>query len=332
MTNNGHSSSRSLDRILLISAIAALVVTAASYAGKAWWAFELFGHFRLQIAAGSLLILVCAAIRRQRAVAVAASLAAVCNIVPVWPYLWPAPPETIAGTGRYRLLICNVGKSNVEYQRLVDLIEREDADVVGLLEVDQTWVESLSASGSSANYDFQVLRPEEGAYGIALYSRLPVRETGASPYRRSGFQAAIVVELELPAATVNFALAHLMAPLGRTYAQLRNEQLADIVDLLHSSSNKDSILAGDLNITPWSPHYSALETGTGMVNAARGTGYRGTWPAWFAPIRIPIDHYLLSAGFQVARIRTGPDIGSDHLPLIVDIVVADNAHRVNSAK
>lgn len=332
MTDTGRFPSHSLDHILLTSVFAALAVTAASYVGEAWWVFELFTHFRLQIAAGSLLLLVWAALRRQRAVVFALSLVALGNLVPLRAYLWPAASVAMADTGQYRLLISNVSKGNVEYDRLLDLIESEQADVVGLLEVDWRWVAAIAESGSDANYAFQVLRPEDGAYGIALYSRLPMRERRTSPYTRSGIQTAIIVDLKLSGTTANFVLAHLMAPLGRPYARLRNEQLVDIIDLLQSSSNQQSILAGDLNITPWSPYYSALETGTGMVNAARGTGYGGTWPTWFAPMRIPIDHYLVSEGIRVTDIRTGPDIGSDHLPLIVDIVVVDNAHRVNSAE
>jgi endonuclease/exonuclease/phosphatase (EEP) superfamily protein YafD len=64
-----------------------------------------------------------------------------------------------------------------------------------------------------------------------------------------------------------------------------------------------------------------LEAGTGLVNATLESGLRPTWPTRPALARIPIDHFLLSDHLNVASIRTGPDIGSDHLPLILDLAV-----------
>ena len=39
------------------------------------------------------------------------------------------------------------------------------------------------------------------------------------------------------------------------------------------------------------------------------------------PLGIPIDQCLVSRGIQVANVRTGNDVGSDHLPLIVDLAI-----------
>jgi endonuclease/exonuclease/phosphatase (EEP) superfamily protein YafD len=44
-----------------------------------------------------------------------------------------------------------------------------------------------------------------------------------------------------------------------------------------------------------------------------------TWPADTSYARIAIDHLLVSDGIVVFDLHRGPDVGSDHLPLIVDI-------------
>jgi len=71
-----------------------------------------------------------------------------------------------------------------------------------------------------------------------------------------------------------------------------------------------------------------LEARTGLANAARGKTYQATWPSLAAILRILIGHCLLSNGLKVETIRIGRDIGSDHLPLILDIGIAGLA--VNS--
>ena len=41
--------------------------------------------------------------------------------------------------------------------------------------------------------------------------------------------------------------------------------------------------------------------------------------AQLGPLGIPIDHLLHSAELQIVDRRTGPDVGSDHRGLVVDI-------------
>jgi hypothetical protein len=44
------------------------------------------------------------------------------------------------------------------------------------------------------------------------------------------------------------------------------------------------------------------------------------WPTW-APsfLRVPIDHIFVSSSWRVIDRRLGPMVGSDHLPVLVDL-------------
>jgi endonuclease/exonuclease/phosphatase (EEP) superfamily protein YafD len=83
------------------------------------------------------------------------------------------------------------------------------------------------------------------------------------------------------------------------------------------------ILVGDLNTSLWSPYYAHLIRQTGLDNARRGFGLLPTWPAYmpWPFLMIPIDHCLVSPDIGVIKMRTGRNIGSDHLPIVVDMVV-----------
>ena len=81
------------------------------------------------------------------------------------------------------------------------------------------------------------------------------------------------------------------------------------------------LVLGDCNATPWNHTFVQLLASTGLQLATVG-GWRATWTTslpW--PLRIPIDHILCSPGIGVAATRLGPDLGSDHLPVIADLLV-----------
>jgi endonuclease/exonuclease/phosphatase (EEP) superfamily protein YafD len=307
-----------LDRYLLICVVAGFVVTVLSFFGAYSWLLELLTHFRLQVACGSALLLAAAALRRHPVVSAAAAITAAANLVFLLPYVWPQAQTARAAPHAIRILVANVGRKNEDYEAVRKLVASEHPDVVGLLETDRGWQHALS--DVSMQFPYRVLRPESGAYGILLYSRLPLQEVAGSPYRYGGVQTAISVVLDLLETRTTMVLAHLMAPMRPSLGRLRADQLADLARMFESDPNKGQILIGDLNITPWSPGYSILERHRGLANAALGKGYVGTWPTRPAFLRIPIDHCLVSDAFDVADLRAGPDIGSDHLPLIVDLV------------
>lgn len=305
-------------KIMSASILTATLVTLLSFLGQVLWVAELSTHFRMQLVVGTIVLCVLAAVFRQSKSALLAGVLAAVNLAYLIPYITPGPRDAQATPMSFRMLSVNVNLRNSNYGRLRDLITDLRPDIVGLSEVDRGWAEALR----ELDYPYRILRTEDGAYGLALFSRLPLRELEHSPYRQDGYQTAILAEVEIGGRETTFVFAHVRAPSSPAKTRLRNRQLEELATLFRADDHHDEILLGDLNITPWSPYYDVLESGTGIVNAARGIGYRPTWPAHPALLRIPIDHCLLSEGLNVVSIRTGPAIGSDHLPLIVDVSVA----------
>lgn len=76
---------------------------------------------------------------------------------------------------------------------------------------------------------------------------------------------------------------------------------------------------GDFNMTPWSPKFRQLVADSHLRDTVRGFGLQPTWPAGAPQFWIPIDHVLVSPDILVVDRRVGPDLGSDHYPVIVDI-------------
>ena len=75
-------------------------------------------------------------------------------------------------------------------------------------------------------------------------------------------------------------------------------------------------------MTPWSPYYKGMIRESGLKNARQGYGVKATWSGIPSPVAmLPLDHVLLSPEFAVRDFRVGPDIGSDHRPLVVEVAV-----------
>lgn len=314
-----------IDRWIWHATVAALGLTAASWLGGALWAMELLTHFRLQFVAGGLILVMAAVVCRRPAVIAMAGFVVVANSLPMLPYAVPraALAHAHVEEARIRILAANVRYRNQDYARALDLIEIENPDIVGLLEVNNAWIDGLAVLHET--YPYHVIWPEEGAHGLALFSRIPIEELGTSPYREGTQLTAISVATEFMERPVILTLAHLIAPTTPRRAAIRNRQIRTVAGTVRADQEPDTILIGDLNITPWSPHYSVLQQ-AGLDNAALGRGYVATWPTVAGSFGIPIDHVLLTNGFHVQQFRAGASFGSDHLPLVADVAIGATRH------
>ena len=57
----------------------------------------------------------------------------------------------------------------------------------------------------------------------------------------------------------------------------------------------------------------------GGSDTRAGFGVQPTFPASSWLVRIPIDHVLVSCSVGVTERRVERDVGSDHLPVVVDL-------------
>ena len=240
------------------------------------------------------------------------------NAAPV--FVGQGTPETRAPASdgdALRVTMANVWTSNRAHGRVLEWLRREDPDVIGLLEVDRRWVRSLAALRGTHPHGIE--HPLSNNFGIALYSRIPLDHVELRPLGHPDLKA-IVATLRWQDAPLAITLAHPVPPVGSGSARLRNEQLARLAELPREFPGSEFVLLGDLNTTPWSPFYARLERSSGLRNASRGHGYQPTWNSDSWPFALPIDHALLSKGLEPRAFRVGPDVGSDHRPLSLEIV------------
>ena len=278
------------------------------------FALQLFSHFRLQFLVVSLLLLLVFIAMRRRGYAGALFLVCLLNGSFIFPWYFDTQEH---GTGTdLTLLLANVLSSNSEFERLFDLLGEEEPDIIVLLEVSPDWLVELDALRSE--YPFSYAEARDGNFGIALFSRLPIKSAHHVDSPPFGYPT-INASLTIGEKSIHLVATHPMMPVTKSYFEARNEHLESLPGLLQEPA-RATILVGDLNTGMWEPNYRALEEATGLKNSRRGFGILPTWPTIMPIGMIPIDHVLVSEEIRVKDVRIGERIGSDHLPLIVTLV------------
>lgn len=300
-----------LDFFILGVGVASLL----GFLGRLDWTLDLFSHFRVQYLALHLLaLLVALGMRRPRSAWLAGGFV-IFHLWFIFPFYLPKP--TVSPTGPvYRLLSANVLRDNTEYERVLDLIQTTNPDLILLQEINQTWLDALTPL---ANYPYQITFPRDDYFGYAFFSKYPILQS-QNYHLQEGYYA-LIAEVQLDGQTLTFIGTHPPPPNWEGSAQRRNAQLKTIITLADQQPG-NVMVAGDMNITSWSPFFADAFANSPLIDSRLGFGLQPSWPMdrpFF--LHIPIDHVFTTASITVLHRETGPKIGSDHLPVILDFTI-----------
>lgn len=303
--------------LLSVPTLLLAAVSLAGFFGWLWWPLDLVANFRPHFAVAlALLSALLLLARRRRAAAITLVVGLVNATVVVPLFIAPgASGDPIGGT--LTVMTFNVHGLNDHYEEVIDQIAAEDPDVVFLHEATFLWEDALEAS--DLGYTMMSGRREPLDFGtIALIPE------GAA-FQSFGFAntepRAVEVLVDVSGERVRLLGVHPLSPSTERRAALRDAQMKFAREWAAASGER-TIVAGDLNATPWSYTFRRMERLGGLVNSQRGYGLELTFPAASSPIfQVSIDHVLHSDGLRVTDRRLGSPAGSDHLPVIVQMAL-----------
>lgn len=291
-----------------------------------WWFAELFTHFRAQGAvAGVALALLFFALSAPKRGALALVLA-VGHVVAVAPaYMSSGPGRDLVGVAdglpRFRLLSANVLTENTEHGAFLAFVRAEAPDALMVVEVGPEWARDLETLADL--FPVRRFEPREDNFGVAVLARDPRAVAEIVDCGPAGVPST---RLRLPVSgtdtVVTLLSTHPMPPIGQAAAAERDAQLAACVRLLSEAAPGPRVLTGDLNLTPFAPGFDALLVAGRLFDSRAGFGLQASWLVDFPLLSVPIDHALHSAELVVLDRRVGPDVGSDHRPIVVDFALA----------
>lgn len=225
-------------------------------------------------------------------------------------------PADRARAPTIRLVTYNMFRANAQAAEAVDWIVRQDADFVIVLEAAP--FHHLALERLRRAYPFAYSCAGRGYCSTMLFSRQAAQDVwplarGDADNRRA--LSALTARFDLGDGVLPITAVHLNRPwpLGDQATQL--PELADAVATL----GRRGVMAGDFNSSPWT---FAMRRTSAIAELKLASGGGGTWPATMpALLRLPLDQVYVGSCITATAVRRGPALGSDHLPLVVDIAV-----------
>lgn len=218
------------------------------------------------------------------------------------------------------ILIYNVYQYNTNYQNLLDLVTKEDPDIVLLLETGIEWDEATKSLHKQ--YPFAIKEIREDTYGISMMSKIEVLEGGINHLVSEDIPSAEML-INIAGQSIRLLGIHPEPPIpGEVETSIPKEKeiLYSARYLSKLASDELHILVGDLNDVAWSQVSKTFLQITDMGDPREGRGFYTTFPTYL-PIRIPLDHVFCSKNFTLLEFKRLPHIGSDHYPMWVKFAV-----------
>ncbi|MEW9837549.1 endonuclease/exonuclease/phosphatase family protein [Mesorhizobium marinum] len=305
--------------VALIAFAASTVLALAlvgGFFGQVHPALDSLAHFRIHLAAALIVtavpLVAARGFRWNGVLAAALGAWAIVNVtgLPFSVQASHGPKDETSPV--YRLMHLNLRYDNPEPGEVLSLIGRTRLDVLTLNEVSPMWAEKLDLLAGS--YPYRVIcRIDNHAGGVAILSLRPFADGVEGTCLEGGTFATATIDLG--GRFVEIAALHLHWPWPSDQA----DQIGDLTPLLGRLADT-SILAGDLNATPWSAASARVAAAAAMVPV----GPDGpTWlyrklPAFLRFAGLPIDRIFAKGDVIVHSVETRDAVGSDHLPVLVE--------------
>lgn len=306
------------DKILFIILTLLWLSSLARLSGNLdYWFIDILSHFPLQYALLAFIILLAGLWRRAVTIVVPAVLLLVFNLsVFVGP--GKAVHASVTAAGTFNVYSANLHVSNDDLSGLVSELGKMDPEMVLLLEVTPQHRGQLESVIREYPYHIQKSYIGEREIGFIFLSKFKVFSSNVT-WLSDVCNVLLEAKVEIGNEPVMFYGLHARRPDIGNFAERKEQFLRLAADI--KEQKLPVIIAGDFNTTPYAPIFRQFTAMSGLRDSREGFGWQPSWPTFFPPLWIPIDHILVSPEIQVYRRATGSYIGSDHYPVFAELAI-----------
>jgi endonuclease/exonuclease/phosphatase (EEP) superfamily protein YafD len=302
-------------------AIILVIANIFSLLARFHWFADLHSHFVHQYIIGAFALGLLFSLYKKWKMVALMALVAVINLAELRPYVYD---PTSYNTVEIKVLHYNRLYMQFRHDDLKDLLVKTAPDIVILQEANASLAKM--GLGISDLYPYQIREPDNGSFGMILLSRHPFSETKKQILEGPVFKNFYLrASIQIPGIKdpLAFYALHTLPPMGQEDWQQRNFELEQTARAIAEEKSPNIILAGDWNISPFSPFFRDLLSTSGLKSRFPGLTTIPTWPAEFRvfPFQIPLDHMLHSDSVIPISKKRLPPMGSDHYPVLAEFAI-----------
>ncbi len=257
---------------------------------------------------------------RRRAIVLCAGVVVCAHVAWLNPSSLMAAqaPAWVAQGHHLRVMSANLLLVNHDTDGIAQEIRAARPDLLLVQELTPEWASRFDSAELRALLPHRTTVVRDDAFGIGLYSRLPLQ---TETFDLLGIPA-LRAQVRLGTRDLTVYNVHTLPPRTRAYAAKWNRMMAALTERLDRERGS-LLVGGDLNATPYTRWYRTLVSSRLRgAHEDRGRGLATTWPNGLMPYPpIRLDHVLVSREVAVLDVREGEGRGSDHRPVIADIAL-----------
>ena len=240
-----------------------LVAVCLSFLARHHWIADLFSHFLIQYVIGATVLGVFYALTKKWLMASVMLAILTISLIEISPFAIPT-------SGRQTDMRISI----MQYNRLI--YQTRHDDLMEFLKASPADIITLQEAGAGLNklistlqdiYPYRIVETRAHAFGMVILSRHKIIHHEVIPLNGPLLDNILIrAEIDVPDLDdplILYAL-HTLPPTDGEQWQERNTELVRTADLINKDKNSYIILAGDWNITPYSPFFKDLLKTTGL--------------------------------------------------------------------